>query len=133
MATKPITVTGLAQFGVSLKRFAGSTPKMEQEAMNGCSDLFVSKVRPLVPQRSGAARRSVKKTKARGKIRVEAGGRAAPYFPWLDFGGRVGRKKSVQRQYISQGRYVFPTLKKHQKDFQAIAEEAMPRSAQDWM
>jgi hypothetical protein len=42
---------------------------------------------------------------------VAVGGKKAPYFPWLDFGGQ-GRAKGrpAPRPFINGGRYVYPTL-----------------------
>ena len=31
-----------------------------------------------------------------------------PYYPWLDFGGKVGPKRSVERPFRREGRYIYP-------------------------
>jgi hypothetical protein len=39
---------------------------------------------------------------------IIAGGPRVPYYAFVDFGGRVGRKKSVLRRFIRGGRYIYP-------------------------
>jgi hypothetical protein len=64
-------------------------------------------------------------------------GQAAPYFPWLDFGGTVGRghrpgvkgSGSIERDWrgtpFGSGRYVYPAIFEHDDDIKRMAEEAV--------
>lgn len=112
MTEMTIGVTGLAQFNRALRKLDKEAPKALRVALNGAADLLIDRTRPQIPRRTGAAAASLKAKSTRTSARVAVGGRKAPYYPWLDFGGRTGRKRSVQRPFYKEGRYLFPTLKK---------------------
>jgi hypothetical protein len=111
MTEMRIAVTGLSQLSRSLKAIDAEAPKQLRLAFNEVAELFATKVRPKVPAVSGAARSSIKARSTRTSARVAVGGKKAPYFPWLDFGGQ-GRIKGrpAPRPFIAGGRYVYPTL-----------------------
>jgi len=60
-----------------------------------------------VPRRSGRARGSVRSRSTQTFARITGGGAKAPHYPWLDFGGRVGRRGSIQRPFLTEGRYIY--------------------------
>jgi hypothetical protein len=91
--------------------------------------VVVDAAKPKVPSKSGAARGSLKAASSQTQARVSAGGRAAPYYPWLDFGGAVGRKKSVHRDFYKSGRYIFPTVAEKQDDIQDAMAKAVQQLA----
>lgn len=105
-----IEVKGLAEFSRGLRRLDQEAPKGLRIALNGAADLLISETVRVIPKRTGAAARSLKARSTRTSARVAIGGKRAPYYPWLDFGGRTGRRRSVQRPFIKEGRYLFPTL-----------------------
>jgi hypothetical protein len=107
-----IAVTGLAELNRNLRRVDAEAPKQLRIALNGAADLLVEKTRPEIPSRTGRARASLKARSTRTSARVAMGGTRARYLPWLDFGGRTGRNRSVVRDYRKQGRYLYPTLTK---------------------
>lgn len=102
-----IKVDGLAQFVRDLKKLDSDLPKAVRNALNAAAQLVVDTARPEIPSRSGKAKGSVRVASTRTKVRVRAGGNRAPYYPWLDFGGRVGRRKSVVRPFRKEGRYIY--------------------------
>lgn len=102
-----IKVDGLAQFSRSLKKLDADLPKALRIALNDVADLVVSDAVPRIPKRTGRAARSVKARSTRTAVRVVGGGNRAPYYPWLDFGGPVGRKHSVKRPFLKDGRYLY--------------------------
>lgn len=104
----PIRIDGLAAFTRDLRKMDAELPKQLRIKFNEAAELVAIWVRTRVPRRTGAARRSVKPRSTRTAVRLTAGGPRAPYFPWLDFGGRVGRNRSVSRRFISDGRYLYP-------------------------
>lgn len=108
-----ISVGGLAQLSRGLKAVDAEAPKQLRLALNDAADLLVDTAKPTVPSDTGAAQRSMKARSTRTSARVAVGGRMAPYFPWLDFGGegRVAGRPAA-RAFISVGRYVYPTLAK---------------------
>lgn len=42
---------------------------------------------------------------------VVSGGNGIEHYGFADFGGRVGRNRSISRRYIKGGRYLFPGVK----------------------
>ena len=107
-----IKVNGLRELQGALKAAENATPKMLRLALNEAAEVVVDYAKPQVPSRSGAARGSMKARSTQKEARVSAGGRRAPYYPWLDFGGKVGKGDSVKRPFYSEGRYIYPTLRK---------------------
>jgi hypothetical protein len=109
MADVAVRVDGLAQFSRNLKKLDSDLPKALRLALNQSAELVVTGAQGNVPSRSGKARRSIRAASTRTEARVRAGGNRAPYYPWLDFGGRVGRGKSVRRPFLKDGRYLYAT------------------------
>jgi len=76
-------------------------------AFNLAADLVVDDTKPRIQSRSGKAARSVKARSTQTAARIIGGSKQAPYYPWLDFGGRVGVNKSIDRPYRKRGRYMY--------------------------
>lgn len=104
-----LRVEGLKEFQRALKQMSKEHPKALRRAQNVAADLVVRNALPKVPVRSGAARRSLKAASTQTATRVRGGGARAAYYPWLDFGGRVGRARSVSRPFRKEGRYLYKT------------------------
>jgi hypothetical protein len=105
-----IRVEGLRALNKSLKALSTDAPKALRLAGNEAADLIVKTARPKVPTgpgKGGHAASSVKAASTRTAARVKAGGPKYPYFPWLDFGGKVGRRKRTVRPFLRSGRYVW--------------------------
>lgn len=102
-----IKVQGLAEFSRNLKKLDADLPKALRIALNDAADVVVGQAKPQVPRRTGRAAASIRVASTRTESRVKAGGKKAPYYPWLDFGGRVGRKKAVRRAFYKDGRYLY--------------------------
>lgn len=107
MAADPISITGLRKFSRDLKKIDNDLPKTLRVALNEAADVVVSDARPRVPRRSGRAQRSIKARSTRTAVRVSGGGSRAPYYPWLDFGGRVGKARSIRRPFLKDGRFIY--------------------------
>lgn len=113
---EPIKVEGLADLNRSLRKLNADAPKGLRLALNDTADFFVGKIRPRIPRRTGRAAASLVAKSTRTSARVAVGGRRARYYPWLDFGGRTGINRSVDRKFIKEGRYVYPTLKRERPE-----------------
>lgn len=120
-----ISVEGLAEFNRGLRELDSEAPKQLRIALNGAADVLVQRTLPLIPHRTGAAARSLKAKSTRTSARVSMGGRRAPYMPWLDFGGRTGRRKSVERPFYSEGRYLYPTLRRVRPEVEAALRDGI--------
>jgi hypothetical protein len=121
----PVAVKGLQEFTRSLRKMDAALPKAVRIALNGCADFLIGKVRPQIPTRTGKAARSLKARSSQTSVRIAVGGRAAPYYPWLDFGGKVGRDKSVARPFLTEGRYLYPTLRNNRDEFARLMTKAI--------
>lgn len=108
MDVQPIRVQGLAELNRSLRRLSSDAPKALRHAHNSAADIVASTAAGDVVRKSGRAARSIAARSTRTAARVTAGGKKAPYFPWLDYGGRVGPRRSVKREWREGGRYVYP-------------------------
>lgn len=115
--TDAIRIEGLREFQRNLRALDSDLPKALRLALNDAANVIVDDARPRVPSRSGRARRSVKARSTRTMSRVAGGGNRAPYYPWLDFGGKVGRNDSVRRPFLEKGRYIYNAYFRHRGEF----------------
>lgn len=120
-----VSVDGLKQFTRSLKDLDAALPKQVRVALNASADFLIGRAQPKIPTRSGAARASLRARSSRTAVRIAVGGRRAPYYPWLDFGGRVGPDDSVARPFLTEGRYLYPTLRQDREKFTKIMAGAL--------
>ncbi len=111
-----IQVVGLAEFNRALRRMDAEAPKQLRLVQNDAAGLLIRRTAPSIPRRSGAAARSLVARSTRTSTRVAVGGRRAPYYPWLDFGGRTGPGGATVREFITEGRYLYPTLRRHRPE-----------------
>lgn len=109
LADNPIRVKGLRDFQAALKQMDGESQKMLRLVLNDAAEVVATGARRLVPRSSGRAAASLKVASSQREAKVKGGGARASYYPWLDFGGRVGVNKSVHRPFLRQGRFIFPT------------------------
>ena len=110
--TESIRVAGLRDFNKALKQVDADLPKETRLVLNDAADLVASGARSKVEKKTGKAARTVKAASTRTKARVKGGSKRIPYYPWLDFGGRVGRNRSIKRTYKKDGRYIYPTYRR---------------------
>lgn len=122
-----IKITGLNEFVRNLKKLDNDLPKMVRRSFNTAADVLVAAIRPDIPSRSGRAAGSVRSQSTQTAARVSGGGNRAPYYPWLDFGGKVGRHKSVKRPFYADGRYIYGTYfrKRDTGEFEQVMTEQL--------
>jgi len=126
---EPIKIDGLSQFRANLRALDRSLPRTLRLAFNEAADIVASDARPRVPARSGRARATVKVKSTQSYARVAGGSGKASYYPWLDFGGRVGRNKSVKRQFLKDGRYIYYSYNRNRDRFRQVLEESLTATA----
>jgi hypothetical protein len=125
-----LSVTGLREFRNAIKKLDAEFPRDMRAGFKGIAGVLASKIAGKVP--SGATRRASMSVKPRAdttSASIVAGGSRAPYYPWLDFGGTVGRghtpgkafSGSISRPFIPEGRYIFPTIAANRPYIQAAA------------
>ncbi len=105
-----IKVDGLAQFVRNLRKLDADLPKALRIGFNDAAQIVIDTARPRMPRLTGRAASSLRAQSTRTAVRVTEGGRRAPYVPWLDFGGKVGRNRSVRRPFIADGRYLYASF-----------------------
>jgi len=126
-----ITVRGLAEFGKALRRIDSEAAKGIRLVNNEAAAIVVERARPRIPSRTGRARGSIRLKSTRTLVRISVGGPRAPYFPWLDFGGRTGIRRTVLREFIQGGRYIYPALAETQSEVQSVMERGLSRIARE--
>lgn len=111
--TEPIKIQGLAEFRRNLKTISGDLPKAIRVAGNKAADIVVADAQPKVPVgpgRGGHAASSIRAKSTQTAARVAGGSKKFSYYPWLDFGGKVGPRRSVKRPFIKTGRYIYKSF-----------------------
>lgn len=104
-----IHVTGLTEYKKALRQIDNHLGTELRKGLNEVAQVVVDAARPKVPYLTGAAQESMKAGSSQNAAQIKVGGTKAPYYQWLDFGGAVGRNKSVVRPFLKAGRYVYPT------------------------
>lgn len=120
-----VKIEGLKQFQKNLKALDKDLPKALRIGLNDAANIVVDDAKPRVAKQSGRARSTVKARSTQKAARVVGGGNRAPYYPWLDFGGRVGRRKATRRPVLDKGRYIYPSYFKKRDDFLDALGEAL--------
>lgn len=121
----PVRIDGLAEFNRNLRKLDSDLPKALRLAMNDAVGIVVDYARPRVPRRTGRAQATIKAKSTRTEARVSAGSKRVPYFPWLDFGGKTGRNRSVDRPFFKEGRYLYKGLVVKRAEFTDRLERAL--------
>lgn len=121
----PVKIEGLAEFRANLKAMDAALPRGLRVAFNQAADIVVADARPGIPTRSGKAKASVKARSTQAYVRIVGGGARVPYYPWLDFGGRIGRNKSVRRPFYPEGRYIYKAFYRNRPRFVEILESSL--------
>ncbi len=126
MTELKVEVGGLSQLSRGLKALDAGAPKELRIALNDAAQLLVDRARPDVPAVTGAARRSMVARSTRTSARVAVGGKRAPWFPWLDFGGQ-GRVagRPAPREFLREGRYIYPTLRRIRPEIEQQLQESI--------
>lgn len=123
--TDPVRIDGLKEFQKALRDMDADLPKQIRVTLNRATDVVIQWAVPRIPKRTGRAAASVKARSSQREARVAIGGRRAPYMPWLDFGGKVGRNRSVERPFIKRGRYLYPGLDAKRDELTGIMAEGL--------
>ncbi len=123
--TAPIRIEGLDRFRAGLRGMDRGLPRALRLALNEAAQLVVDDAVPNIPRLTGRAAVSVRVASSQAAVRVRAGGAKVPYYPWLDFGGKVGRNRSVDRAFFSEGRYIWKSFASKRDEVQATLQRAL--------
>lgn len=121
MASPPLVfrVEGLRELRKAMRDAEAGSQKALQRKLKTVAVIVASAIAGKVTQGpSGKAAASVRPRATATSAGIVAGGQSAPYYPWLDFGGSVGRghvagqggSGAIKRPFIPAGRYIYPTI-----------------------
>lgn len=102
-----VKVDGLDELIKGARALPRAAERSLRTLRGDASDLVVDRTRRRMPKRTGQARRSVRRRDRGSVTEVVEGGPRAEYVPWLDFGGRTGRRHAVVRPFLANGRYLY--------------------------
>jgi hypothetical protein len=122
-------VDGIRDLQKALREVDRDLPKQLAAGLAEASEIVAGVARAKVPTRSGRAATSIKVKKQQRGAALAVGGSKAPYYGWLDFGGKVGRNKANRRPFIPGGRYVYPSLREKDAEVKAKVDEVLERLA----
>lgn len=127
MATPDIVirVDGLDELRKRLRAADKGLAKELGQAGKKAADIVARAAKPKVPVRTGRAASTMRAVVVNGGGGVKFGGPKAPYAAWLDFGGKVGRNKSVIRPFVKIGRYRYPALASKRDEVVRTYEELL--------
>ena len=124
-----IKITGLNEFRAAMQKLGTTgSEAIAKIVSHEAAQLIVTRTKPKIPLgpgRGGHARNTLKVVTNGIISEVEAGGPNFSYYPWLDFGGRVGINQSVRRQRIKGGRYVWATYDDMKPEINKQMESAL--------
>jgi hypothetical protein len=126
-----VAIEGFREFRAALRAIGREAPRALRVAGNEAADLVVTRARSSMPSRSGKARASVKAKSTQTAVKIASGGNRAPYVPWLDYGGAVGRNDTARRPFIADGRYVYPAYRESKDEFEKILQRVLQRVADE--
>jgi hypothetical protein len=130
MADETIRVHGLKEYQQALRTIDKDLGVELRKGLNEAAEIVVRAARPLVPVRTGRAAASMKPGSSQRGAAIKAGGSQAAYWSWLEWGGRVGRGKSVFRPFIPEGRTIYPSLRTRNDEILAKLDEVIGRLAE---
>ena len=124
-----VEVRGIRELSSAFKRVDAELPKELKAAFLRIAGSVTDVARGKVPVISGKAASSIKpRASARGAS-IAFGGTAAEYFPWLNFGGRVGRNQSIVRERVEPDRYIYATIIAKRGETEAAVDGAVKEVA----
>lgn len=123
----PIPVEGLRDLVRRLRAVDANLPKAMRLAANEAAEVVVDDAQQRTPKKSGKAAKSIKAKSTRTAARITSGGNRAPYMPWLDYGGSVGKNNTAKRPFIPDGRYVYPAFRSKRQQVEDTYRAALDR------
>jgi hypothetical protein len=126
-----VKVTGLREVNAALKEVESGLPKAMQGKLKGIAEHVAETARGMVPRRTGAAAGSIRAraTQRGAGIAFSDSDGSVSYFPWLNFGGRVGRHGSIERSTVTPDRYIYSTILTEREETMRAVDEAVKEVA----
>lgn len=128
---QPIKIQGLREFQAALKAMDGESQKKLKVALDNVSEVVAAGAARRVPRRTGKAAASLRAQSSQREAKVVGGSKKVPYYGWLDFGGRVGKDRSVSRPFVKSGRYLWPTVAANRQPLEKALQKALVELARE--
>jgi hypothetical protein len=125
-----IEVHGLRELDAAFGKARRDLPRELAQHLSTPASRIAGRVSSVLPHRSGAAAASVRPRSSASAAGVEAGS-GIEYYPWLDFGGSVGRGGKIDRPFSGKGRYLYPAIESEGRSIEEHAEDAVMAAARD--
>lgn len=107
-----------SELRTALREVSDEIADLVHSELEDIARTVAASARSKVPHRSGAAQSSYRAVGA-----AVSWGEGVPYVPWLEFGGKVGRKDSVKRPFVRKGRYVYPAIAEQMADIEKRVDD----------
>ena len=142
-----VQIDGLRELRNAMRKAEAGSQQAIARHLKEVATKIAEDVRARVPESAGAkgtsnpfapgsARSSVRAFATSDGAGVRGGGAKAPYYPWLDFGGSVGRghregvawSGATRREWMGQpgrGRYVYQVIHEEGGEILAAVMEAL--------
>lgn len=117
-------VAGVSQFDSGIQRLKDGMPEVIKQVNLSAANLTIKAAKPLVPTKSGKSAASLR-AYLTGQSGIAEGGSTVSHYRWLELGGRSGRKLSIMRSIVSDGRYIHPGYVKQQAAIQAVMDQTL--------
>lgn len=136
-----VEVRGVRELRSAMRRMDNEMPGKLKQGMMEIATVVVAGIQSKAPRRSGDAADSVRPRASQTGAAIAFGGQAAPYFPWLDFGGTTGKghrpgvawSGSIKREWLGNpkgmGRFVYPTIEEKGPEIEKRIEGIVARTA----
>ena len=158
MPIESVEVEGLREASAALRKFDADLGPELKRGLNDAVSIVADDAQARIPKRTGRAARSIRLASTAVAAVLSAGGKMAPYYAWLEFGGTVGRGRtsrvqvsvsrsrsgqlrarsrsiggggtgSVVRPFIKGGRYIWPGLARNREQVAEAVYGAILRAA----
>lgn len=126
---KGIEVQGLREFAAKMRTARPELAKELKVGLNDAAEIVVNAAEPKVPHLSGNLARTLRATSTPKVGKVTMGKSSVPYAGFIEFGGAVGRNRSVRRPRVPQGRYLLPAYEANRARVQVVAEHVISEVA----
>ncbi len=118
MANVRYEVKGIKELSRSLGEVDAGLPKELQKAFKKVAAHVIGTAQQRMPIVSGTAAKSLTpRATGRGSAGIaypaggpDSAGSKDGYYPWLDYGGTVGRSHGISRDRVKGGRYLYPAI-----------------------
>lgn len=132
MSNEGIEIRGLRELRAAFRTVDLEIPKELRREFKTIGEAIIARVRARVPHRTGEAAGSLRlrATQTGVGIARPAGGQPwrgvrGAYYNWLDFGGKTGRGKRIERPFVKAGRYLYPAIAEARPELAELAADAV--------